>query len=213
MRDDCRIATRRVGSRVRADRDGRPSSLRAPTVLRGAARPHGHGVRMVMGQCRCAFRPACVPERRFARRNGAVLACGAMGAVRDSTQYFAALAPGATAHLGARRRIRRPGVLSRRCGAGGRSFQRSDCSARRNRNRLGVHLALVGAFAGPASFRAGAALGAVHFNDPTAALVVIATGWAFILPAALAIARHWDGVTPLSPPTIGADVMNDARAE
>jgi len=72
---------------------------------------------------------------------------------------------------------------------------------------------LVGAFAGPASFRAGAALGAVHFNDPTAALVVIATGWAFILPAALAIARHWDGVTPLSPPTIGADVMNDARAE
>lgn len=72
--------------------------------------------------------------------------------------------------------------------------------------------ALVGAFAGPASFRAGAALGAVHFKDPAAALVVLATGWAFILPAALAIASHWDGVTRPSPPPIGAGDMNDARA-
>ncbi|WP_244135080.1 DUF2878 domain-containing protein [Burkholderia sp. BCC0322] len=72
--------------------------------------------------------------------------------------------------------------------------------------------ALVGAFAGPASFRAGAALGAVHFKDPAAALVVVATGWAFVLPAALAIARHWDGVTPRSPPPIGEDGTNDARA-
>ncbi|CAN0640222.1 DUF2878 domain-containing protein [Burkholderia cepacia] len=72
--------------------------------------------------------------------------------------------------------------------------------------------ALVGAFAGPASFRAGAALGAVHFTHPAAALAVLATGWAFILPAALAIASHWDGVTPPSPPPIGAGDMNDARA-
>ncbi|WP_431228593.1 DUF2878 domain-containing protein [Burkholderia contaminans] len=72
--------------------------------------------------------------------------------------------------------------------------------------------ALVGAIAGPASFRAGAALGAVHFKDPAAALVVIATGWAFILPAALAIASHWDGVANHSPAPIGADDMNDARA-
>jgi hypothetical protein len=56
--------------------------------------------------------------------------------------------------------------------------------------------ALAGALAGPASFRAGAALGAVHFEAPIAALVVIGAGWAFILPAALAIARRWDGMTP-----------------
>ncbi|AFJ89723.1 MULTISPECIES: DUF2878 domain-containing protein [Burkholderia] len=55
--------------------------------------------------------------------------------------------------------------------------------------------ALVGAIGGPASYRAGAALGAVHVNEPTTALVVIAAGWALILPAAIAIAARWDGVT------------------
>ncbi|KVS13586.1 DUF2878 domain-containing protein [Burkholderia vietnamiensis] len=70
---------------------------------------------------------------------------------------------------------------------------------------------LVGALAGPASFRAGAALGAVHFKEPAAALVVIATGWAFILPAALAIARRWDGIPPRSAPASGQDGMYDTR--
>ncbi len=141
MRDDCRIASRGVGRHLCADRDSRPSSLRASASIRGADCHHGHGVRMVMGQRRCTFRPARVPERRSSQRYSAVLARGAVGAVRDSTQYLAALASGATAHLGARRCIRRPRILSRRCGAGGRSFHRSGCSARRSRNRLGVHLA------------------------------------------------------------------------
>lgn len=141
MRDDCRIASRGVGRHLRADRDSRPSSLRASASIRGADCHHGHGVRMVVGQRRCTFWPARVPERRSSQRYSAVLARGAVGAVRDSTQYLAALASGATTRLGARRRIRRPGVLSRRCGAGSRSFQRPGCSARRSRNRLGVHLA------------------------------------------------------------------------
>ena len=170
LRNDSRIASRRVGRHLCADRDSRPSSLRASTYIRGADCDHGHGVRVVMGQRRCPFRPARVPERRFSQRDSTVLARGAVGAVRDSTQYRAALASSATAHLGARRRIR-AGVLSRRCGAGGRSFQ-----------------------------------------DPAAALVVVATGWAIILPAALAIASHWDGVTHHSPAPTGADDMNDARA-
>lgn len=137
MRDDCRIASRGVGRHLCADRDSRPSSLRASASIRGADCHHGHGVRMVMGQRRCTFRPARVSERRFSQRHSAVLARGAVGAVRDSTQHLAALASGATARLGARQRIRRPRVLSRRCGAGGRLLQRSGCS----RNRLGIHLA------------------------------------------------------------------------
>ncbi|RQR32496.1 DUF2878 domain-containing protein [Burkholderia sp. Bp9015] len=70
---------------------------------------------------------------------------------------------------------------------------------------------LVGALAGPASFRAGAALGAVHFRDPVAALVVLATGWAVILPAALALARRWDGVTAGPAAASDRHAMHDAR--
>ncbi|WP_230948708.1 DUF2878 domain-containing protein [Burkholderia multivorans] len=72
--------------------------------------------------------------------------------------------------------------------------------------------ALVGACAGPASFRAGAALGAVHFDAPAAALLVIATGWACILPASVALGSHWDGITPRSAPIGGNEGMQDGRA-
>ncbi|KVL40915.1 hypothetical protein WS97_04330 [Burkholderia territorii] len=71
---------------------------------------------------------------------------------------------------------------------------------------------LVGALAGPASFRAGAALGAVHFNEPAAALVVIASGWAFILPASLALATRWDGMTRDAAPASSRDRMYDIRS-
>ncbi|MFM0737438.1 DUF2878 domain-containing protein [Paraburkholderia xenovorans] len=54
--------------------------------------------------------------------------------------------------------------------------------------------ALLGALAGPLSFRAGAALGAVHFDRPLAAWVVLSFGWAVLLPALLKLARRWDGV-------------------
>ncbi|MGF6770023.1 hypothetical protein P3T18_002502 [Paraburkholderia sp. GAS199] len=54
--------------------------------------------------------------------------------------------------------------------------------------------ALLGAIAGPASFRAGAALGAVRFERPLAAWLVLALGWAVLLPALLTLARRWDGV-------------------
>lgn len=71
---------------------------------------------------------------------------------------------------------------------------------------------LVGALAGPASFRAGAALGAVNFSDPAAALVVLATGWAVILPTALALARRWDGMTTGPAAASDRHAMHDARS-
>ncbi|WP_323122287.1 DUF2878 domain-containing protein [Burkholderia alba] len=57
-----------------------------------------------------------------------------------------------------------------------------------------ISSACLGAAAGPLSFRAGAALGAVHFTDSGAALVTLAVGWALLLPACIALARRWDGV-------------------
>lgn len=49
--------------------------------------------------------------------------------------------------------------------------------------------AAIGAVAGPASFRAGAALHAVSFVHPVKAVIFLASGWAVLLPAALALAR------------------------
>jgi hypothetical protein len=54
--------------------------------------------------------------------------------------------------------------------------------------------AVLGALAGPLSFRAGAALGAVHFPDPTLAFAALGVGWAALMPLMLALARRWDGV-------------------
>ncbi|WP_233217576.1 DUF2878 domain-containing protein [Trinickia dabaoshanensis] len=55
---------------------------------------------------------------------------------------------------------------------------------------------LIGACAGPLSFRAGASLGAVRFAHPWQALAMLAAGWSLLLPLAVAIARRWDGVRP-----------------
>ena len=51
-----------------------------------------------------------------------------------------------------------------------------------------------GALAGPLSFRAGAALGAVRFSDPALSLFALSVGWAVLMPLMLALARRWDGV-------------------
>jgi hypothetical protein len=53
---------------------------------------------------------------------------------------------------------------------------------------------LIGAVAGPLSFRAGAALGAVHFVKIHAAFLVLALGWAVLLPVMLWLAQRWDGM-------------------
>jgi hypothetical protein len=53
---------------------------------------------------------------------------------------------------------------------------------------------LLGAIAGPLSFRAGAALGAVQFVRPWPARAALAGGWAVILPLIILLSRHWDGV-------------------
>lgn len=54
--------------------------------------------------------------------------------------------------------------------------------------------AALGALAGPLSFRAGAALGAVRLADPVLSCAALGAGWAVLMPLILALARRWDGV-------------------
>jgi hypothetical protein len=56
-----------------------------------------------------------------------------------------------------------------------------------------IAAAILGAIAGPASFRAGAALGALQFIRPWPATVILAAGWAVILPLLALASRRWDG--------------------
>jgi len=58
-----------------------------------------------------------------------------------------------------------------------------------------VLASLFGAIAGPLSFRAGVALGALRFVQPLAAVIALAIGWAVLLPVILVISRRWDGVS------------------
>jgi len=54
--------------------------------------------------------------------------------------------------------------------------------------------ALLGALAGPLSFRSGAALGALHFVQVLPATASLAVGWAVMLPLIILLSRRWDGV-------------------
>jgi len=54
--------------------------------------------------------------------------------------------------------------------------------------------ALLGLIAGPLSFRAGAALGALHFVQVLPATITLAIGWAVMLPLIVVSSRRWDGV-------------------
>jgi hypothetical protein len=63
------------------------------------------------------------------------------------------------------------------------------------KTRIGV-AALLGAVAGPLSFRAGAALGAVRFLQPRMSVVAVGVAWAMLLPIVVLLARRWDGVVP-----------------
>lgn len=56
--------------------------------------------------------------------------------------------------------------------------------------------AFLGAVAGPLSFRAGAALGAVQFPQLLPALAALSLGWALLMPLMLHLAARWDGVSP-----------------
>jgi hypothetical protein len=58
--------------------------------------------------------------------------------------------------------------------------------------------AMLGAVAGPLSFRAGAALGAVQFMRPLPATLILAVGWAVILPLLTVVSRRLDGVRSVS---------------
>jgi Protein of unknown function (DUF2878) len=57
--------------------------------------------------------------------------------------------------------------------------------------------AVLGALAGPLSFRAGAALGALRFVKLWPATVVLAIGWAGLLLLIIIMSRRWDGVAPV----------------
>lgn len=53
--------------------------------------------------------------------------------------------------------------------------------------------AAAGAIGGPASFFAGASAGAVTLSNPLTSLVIIAAGWAVLLPLMVRIASRFDG--------------------
>jgi hypothetical protein len=61
------------------------------------------------------------------------------------------------------------------------------------KTRVGVAAAL-GAVAGPLSFRAGQALGALHFGQPWGTALALSLGWAVLLPVVVLLARRFDGV-------------------
>lgn len=61
------------------------------------------------------------------------------------------------------------------------------------KTRIGA-AAILGATAGPLSFRAGAALGALRFAKPWPAASALAIGWAVLLPLIVILSRRWDGV-------------------
>ena len=65
------------------------------------------------------------------------------------------------------------------------------------KNRLWL-ASVLGAIAGPLSFRGGAALGAVHFPNVPLALGTLALGWAVLFPALLALSRRWDGMRDIT---------------
>jgi hypothetical protein len=52
----------------------------------------------------------------------------------------------------------------------------------------------LGALAGPLSFRAGAALGAVQFAKPWPATAALAVGWSVLLSGIIYLSRRWNGV-------------------
>ena len=54
--------------------------------------------------------------------------------------------------------------------------------------------ALLGAIAGPLSFRGGAALHALEFAKPWPAALALAAGWAVLLPLMIVLSRRLDGV-------------------
>jgi hypothetical protein len=60
--------------------------------------------------------------------------------------------------------------------------------------------ALMGAVAGPISFRAGAALKALNLERSWVSVAALAVGWAILLPVVILLSRRWDGL-PANVPT------------
>jgi hypothetical protein len=54
--------------------------------------------------------------------------------------------------------------------------------------------ALLGAVAGPLSFRAGVSLGALRFVKPVLSVSALSIGWAVLLPLIIRLSRRWNGV-------------------
>ena len=62
------------------------------------------------------------------------------------------------------------------------------------RGRYGV-AALLGLIGGPLSYLGGAELGGLMFVDLTASLIMLAVGWALIMPALVWVAKQLDGMS------------------
>lgn len=60
------------------------------------------------------------------------------------------------------------------------------------KGRFGL-AAVFGAIGGPLAFFGGAKLGAVSFSDPVWTPIVIAVGWALLMPLMVYLSRHFDG--------------------
>jgi hypothetical protein len=54
---------------------------------------------------------------------------------------------------------------------------------------------ILGAIGGPLSYWAAAGLGAATFAEPVPIVIALALGWALIMPALVAFAQRYDGIT------------------
>jgi len=68
------------------------------------------------------------------------------------------------------------------------------------KNHLSI-VSLFGLIGGPVAYYAGSKFGALTLT-PIKGLTAIAIGWAVLMPILMVIARHWDGINPLTEETI-----------
>jgi hypothetical protein len=59
--------------------------------------------------------------------------------------------------------------------------------------------AMLGAIAGPVSFFLGHRLGGVEFSQPWTSLLILALGWAVLMPLLMALAERFDSMRFASP--------------
>lgn len=71
----------------------------------------------------------------------------------------------------------------------------------------------IGCAAGPLSFRAGAALGAVEFARPLVAWIALGAAWAVLLPTVVWLGERFDGTTLATRALTGSDSPRNASGD